>query len=73
MNAIQIRRDDLSAREFEVLQLLAGGCKNREIAKALKIEETTVRFHVTRILNKLGVKNRAEAVYYACKHGWFKD
>ena len=73
MNTIQIKKESLSARELEVLALMARGCKNREIALELGIRETTVRFHVRRILDKLSVKNRAEAVYYACKNGWFKD
>lgn len=63
----------LSVRECEVLELLTRGCKNREIALALAIEERTVRFHVGNILNKLNVKNRTEAVYYAFKRGWITD
>lgn len=48
----------LSARDCEVLELIAQGCKNRQIAQALEIEEATVRFHVGNILDKPEVKNR---------------
>lgn len=73
MNSAQLKKEYLSARELEVLKLLARGCKDREIAFALEIEESTVRFHVRRIISRLGVKNRAEAVYYACRNGWLRD
>jgi DNA-binding NarL/FixJ family response regulator len=63
----------LSTREFEVLELLARGCKNREIAQALEIEEVTVRFHVGNILDKLEVRSRTEAVCHAFRKGWIKD
>ena len=45
MNILQQNQEVLSTREFEVLNLIARGCKNREIAPALVIEERTVRFH----------------------------
>ena len=67
------KEETLSARESEVLQLLARGCKNREIAQTLQIEEVTVRFHVGNILDKLSVKNRTEAVCHAFRQGWIKD
>ena len=73
MDTIQLKKDFLSAREFEVLKLLAQGRKNCEIGLTLHIEESTVRFHIGRILNKLGVRNRAQAVYYACRNGWLRD
>jgi DNA-binding NarL/FixJ family response regulator len=63
----------LSDREFQVLELVARGCKNREIALALGIKERTVRFHVENILDKLDVKNRAQAACYAVKSGWITD
>jgi DNA-binding CsgD family transcriptional regulator len=63
------RRDDrtvfeglLTRRELEVLRLLADGCSNRAIAEALVISDGTVKFHVNRILRKLRVANRAQAV-----------
>ncbi|MCP4443402.1 MAG: response regulator transcription factor [Aureispira sp.] len=59
----------LSARELEVLAILAKGAKNSEIAKELFIAERTVKFHVSSILSKLGAKNRTEAVQVAVKRG----
>lgn len=63
----------LSAREFEVLELLAQGCKNGKIAVTLEVKERIVRFHVGNIFNKLNVKNRTEAVCYAFRMGWIND
>lgn len=60
----------LSVREGEVLDLIARGHKDLEIARVLEIEECTVRFHVRNLFEKLGVKNRAAAVYHAVKNGW---
>ena len=51
----------LSAREQEVLRLLADGLTDREIAGALAISPRTVESHVSSVLRKLGVRNRAEA------------
>lgn len=62
-------RPTLSAREDEVLQLLARGLSNKEIGKRLYISETTAKFHVGNILRKLDVSGRAEAVYEATKRG----
>ena len=59
----------LTARESEVLGLLAQGCSNREIGSRLFISETTAKFHVGNILRKLGASSRAEAVYAASKLG----
>jgi NarL family two-component system response regulator LiaR len=56
---------ELSARELEVLALMAEGLNNREIGKRLIIGTTTVKFHVSAILGKLGVENRTEAVALA--------
>ncbi|MFD5179861.1 LuxR C-terminal-related transcriptional regulator [Nocardia sp. NPDC058379] len=52
----------LSAREIEVVDLLAAGLANRRIARELAISEATVKTHITHILRKLGAANRAEAV-----------
>jgi DNA-binding NarL/FixJ family response regulator len=59
----------LSARELEVLQLIAEGKTNKEIAAQLFISERTVKFHVSAILSKLGVHNRTEAVHVAKEKG----
>jgi DNA-binding NarL/FixJ family response regulator len=73
MDTIQRIEKFLSAREFEVLELVARGHKNWEIALALGIEERTVRFHVGNILDKLSVKNRTQAVCYTLRRGWISD
>jgi DNA-binding NarL/FixJ family response regulator len=52
-----------TARETEVVQLLAQGRSNRQIGAQLYISETTVKFHVRNVMEKLGVKRRAEVVY----------
>lgn len=59
----------LSPREMEVLKLLSRGLKNSTVAQQLFISERTVKFHVSAILSKLGVKNRTEAVQLAVKRG----
>lgn len=61
--------DDLSPREREVLTLLVAGKSNREIADELIISLPTTKRHVSNILSKLEVANRAEAVSLAVKHG----
>ena len=64
--------DELTKREREVLQLVAGGSTNREIASALYISENTVNFHMKNILSKLHLRNRAQAVAYAIQSGLVK-
>src|SRR5688572_3582798 len=61
--------DPLSAREHEVLQLIAQGRTNREIAEALYVTEHTVKYHVTSLFNRLNVTSRAEAVARASALG----
>jgi DNA-binding NarL/FixJ family response regulator len=60
---------DLSVRELEVLRLLARGLSNAEIADGLIIGEATVKTHVARILRKLGVRDRLQAVVIAYETG----
>lgn len=59
----------LSERELEVLRLMAQGLSNQNIGTALNIGESTVKSHVTRILNKLGVSDRTQAVIIGIKRG----
>jgi DNA-binding NarL/FixJ family response regulator len=61
--------DVLSAREVEVLRLIAQGRSNAAIASALVISLNTVRRHVSNIFDKIGAANRAEAAAYALRHG----
>jgi len=62
--------ESLTERETEVLQLLAGGYSNREIADALGMVEGTAKNHVSNILSKLGVRDRTRAVLKAIALGW---
>ena len=59
----------LSAREVEVLQMIAYGSTNREVAEALRISPQTVKTYLERIFSKLGVSDRTRAVAVALKHG----
>jgi NarL family two-component system response regulator LiaR len=65
--------DDLTNREREVLQLIAQGKSNQEIATELFITLKTVKTHVSNILAKLEVDDRTQAAIYAFKHGLVKD
>jgi NarL family two-component system response regulator LiaR len=60
---------DLSGREREVLACIMSGLSNAEIAQELVISLSTAKFHVSRILSKLQVSNRAEAVSLALQEG----
>jgi DNA-binding CsgD family transcriptional regulator len=61
--------ESLTAREREVLQLLAQGIPNKQIAQRLTISEHTVKFHVSAIMTKLGAASRTEAVTTAARRG----
>jgi DNA-binding NarL/FixJ family response regulator len=61
--------DELTAREHEVLRLLTQGLSNAEIGAELYIGETTVKTHVTRILQKLHLRDRAQAIVFAYRAG----
>jgi len=61
--------EDLTAREIEVLQQVAGGNRNRDIADRLFISEETVKVHIKHIMEKLGANDRTQAVAIALKRG----
>ena len=64
--------DELTARELEILRLIADGLSNGEIAGELYISETTVKTHVTHILQKLDLRDRVQAVVLAYQTGLFE-
>jgi DNA-binding NarL/FixJ family response regulator len=63
------RLAELTPREHEVLVLLAGGATNAEIAAELFLGEATVKTHVSRVLTKLRLRDRTQAVVFAYEHG----
>lgn len=67
--AEQARLDELTSREREVLELVARGLRDREIARELVVEESTIRTHVKRVLMKLGLRDRIQIVIFAYETG----
>lgn len=65
----EILVEGLTPRELEVLQLLAAGLGNKEIASRLEISDHTIKFHVASIMGKLGAASRTEAVTLGIRHG----
>ena len=65
----RIARDDLTAREREVLRLVVEGLANKQIAQRLGIGEKTIKTHVSRVLAKLGVEDRTQAAVLAIREG----
>jgi two-component system NarL family response regulator len=70
--AQRVTRSRLSVRELEILQLVAKGMKNKEIADQLSISENTVRNHMISLFEKLGCRDRTEATTVAIRQGLVK-
>lgn len=68
----RMNNPELSDREREVIHLMVDGLSNHDIGVALNITESTVKFHINRILSKLGVSDRTQAVVTALKRGLAK-
>ena len=61
--------ENLTAREIEVLRQVAGGNRNRDIADILRISEETVKVHIKHIMDKLGARDRTQAIAFAVRRG----
>jgi DNA-binding CsgD family transcriptional regulator len=62
LNQVKLQQLGITARELEILQLIAGGMSNREIAEKLFVSENTVKTHSSRLFEKLSAKRRTQAV-----------
>jgi two-component system, NarL family, response regulator LiaR len=69
VNESQLKRLGITKRELEILELIAGGLSNREIAEKLFVSENTVKTHSSRLFDKLGAKRRTQAVQIAKENG----
>jgi DNA-binding CsgD family transcriptional regulator len=65
LDQAKLQQLGITAREFEILQLIAGGMSNREIAEKLFVSENTVKTHSSRLFDKLSAKRRTQAVQIA--------
>ena len=65
MDQTRLQELGITAREFEILELIAGGMSNREIAEKLFVSENTVKTHSSRLFDKLSAKRRTQAVQIA--------
>ena len=65
----EIERAGLTARELDVLRLVAEGYSNARIARTLWVAEQTVKFHLSNLYRKVGVSNRTQAARWAARHG----
>lgn len=72
-NLVRSAESPLTLRETSVLEEMAKGKSNKEIADALEIGSDTVKIHITHIFLKLDVSNRTSAVLVALRHSWIKD
>lgn len=64
---------EVTDRELEIIQLISEGLSNKQIARDLELSLYTVKNHVHNILDKLGVRDRREAVSFAVREGWIKQ
>lgn len=72
LSAQRAEDSGLTQREGEILELVALEISNQDVATSLFISQNTVKTHVKNILEKLQLKNRAQAAAYAARHGWTK-
>ena len=70
VGSVRTQAERLTPREAEVLALVAEGCANAEVGRKLFIAEATVKTHLLRVFNKLGVDDRTAAVTEARRRGW---
>lgn len=68
-----LNADDLTPRESDLLRLVLAGATNKEIARKMNLQEVTVKFYLTRLFRRLGVKNRSQAAVAAVHLGMVAD